>query len=205
MYSSATHAIGTASASGTPSRSSRRMKSSASTQNSGRMRLNASHEMYIIGCATRTHCVASALKTNPPRYAAAYRLLRETSARTSVSHGTSATNPSDAEIEREERRPQQHARTAPPAETREASGILPEKIHRGDTETQRESIESQVDCSTLVLCVLCGLCGESIQHYDRNRLAAARRVSPGASTSSASAGCRPRRSDAPSHGSGRTA
>src|SRR5262249_10373264 len=91
-YSSATHPAGTASASGSPSRASCRMIASDATQNNGITTESPSHDRYIIGCATRTQFVARKKKQTPPRYAAKYRRRFETGARTSVSHGTSATN-----------------------------------------------------------------------------------------------------------------
>ena len=66
-YSSATHATGTATASGTPSRSSRRSSASEASQKTGVITASPSHDRYIIGCATRTHCMASAKKVTPPR------------------------------------------------------------------------------------------------------------------------------------------
>jgi hypothetical protein len=69
-YSSATHATGTATASGTFSASNLRISQSASTHVTGITTMKPNHEYIIMECATVTHLVASAKNTAPPRYAA---------------------------------------------------------------------------------------------------------------------------------------
>src|SRR5262249_1894294 len=88
----APHRPGTNPAGGTnPSRSMRRTSHSPAHQNTGQTRASPSHDRYIIGCATRIQFTAGRKNAKAPRYAAKYRRFAPTGARTSVSHGGSAT------------------------------------------------------------------------------------------------------------------
>ncbi len=96
------------------------------SQNSGITTARPSQDKCIIGCATRTQFVARATEGEAAEIGREVTRLVRYWRRTSVGHGTSCDERDRAEVEREERRPEQHARRNRGVETREAlRGVLP--------------------------------------------------------------------------------